>query len=173
MALRFGLAQINATVGDMRGNADSICRMISSAKEDRVDVIVFPELCICGYPPEDLLHKPKFLKDNETAIIGLAQGDSNQCYNAAAVIQNGQIQSFYQKGQLPNYGVFDEKRYFTSGQTPVIIEKKGLYIAITICEDIWDLDWLDRFLDGQTHPPDLVVKNSRSPGYIGTLCISF
>ena len=176
MALRFGLAQINATVGDMRGNADSICRMISSAKEDRVDVIVFPELCICGYPPEDLLHKPKFLKDNEatlqdlssqteeiTAIIGLAQGDSNQCYNAAAVIQNGQIQSFYQKGQLPNYGVFDEKRYFTSGQTPVIIEKKGLYIAITICEDIWDLDWLDRFLDGQTHPPDLVVNLSASP----------
>ena len=176
MALRFGLAQINATVGDMRGNADSICRMISSAKEDRVDVIVFPELCICGYPPEDLLHKPKFLKDNEatlqdlssqteeiTAIIGLAQGDSNQCYNAAAVIQNGQIQSFYQKGRLPNYGVFDEKRYFTPGQTPVIIEKKGLYIAITICEDIWDLDWLDRFLDGQTHPPDLVVNLSASP----------
>ena len=176
MALRFGLAQINATVGDMRGNADSICRMISSAKEDRVDVIVFPELCICGYPPEDLLHKPKFLKDNEatlqdlssqtkeiTAIIGLAQGDSNQCYNAAAVIQNGQIQSFYQKGQLPNYGVFDEKRYFTSGQTPVIIEKKGLYIAITICEDIWDLDWLDQFLDGQTHHPDLMVNLSASP----------
>ena len=176
MALRFGLAQINATVGDMRGNADSICRMISSAKEDRVDVIVFPELCICGYPPEDLLHKPKFLKDNQatlqdlssqteeiTAIIGLAQGDSNQCYNSAAVIQNGQIQSFYQKGRLPNYGVFDEKRYFTPGQTPVILEKNGLHIAITICEDIWDLDWLDQFLDGQTHHPDLMVNLSASP----------
>lgn len=176
MPLRFGLAQFNATVGDMRGNAASVSRMIDSAKKDRVDVIVFPELCICGYPPEDLLHKPKFLEDNKatlqgisdqteaiTAIIGLAQGDINQCYNSAAVVQNGQIHSFYQKGLLPNYSVFDEKRYFTPGQTPVILEKDGLHIAITICEDIWDTDWLDQFLDGQKHELDLLVNLSASP----------
>ena len=176
MPLRFGLAQFNATVGDMRGNADSISRMINSAKEDHVDIVVFPELCICGYPPEDLLYKPKFLEDNKsalqgisdqteaiTAIIGLAQGDINQCYNSAAVVQNGKIQSVYQKGLLPNYSVFDEKRYFTPGQTPLILEKDGLYVAVTICEDIWDLDWLDQFLDGQNHGLDLLVNLSASP----------
>jgi NAD+ synthase (glutamine-hydrolysing) len=176
MALRFGLAQFNATVGDMRGNTDTIVRMIDSAKEDHVDIVVFPELCICGYPPEDLLHKPKFLEDNRsalqdildqteaiTSIIGFAQGDINQCYNSAAVVQNGQIQSIYQKGLLPNYSVFDEKRYFTPGQTPLILEKDGLYIAVTICEDIWDLDWLDRFLEGQNHGLDLMVNLSASP----------
>lgn len=176
MALRFGLAQINATVGDMRGNADSISRMIDSAKKGRVDVIVFPELCICGYPPEDLLHKSKFLQDNEvtlqdlsnqteaiTLIVGLAQGDSNQCYNSAAVIQDGQIRAIYQKGLLPNYGIFDEKRYFTPGQAPVILEKDRLHIAVTICEDIWDMDWLDQFLDGQNHKLDLLVNLSASP----------
>jgi NAD+ synthase (glutamine-hydrolysing) len=176
MALRFGLAQFNATVGDMRGNTDTIVRMIDSAKEDHVDIVVFPELCICGYPPEDLLHKPKFLEDNRsalqdildqteaiTSIIGFAQGDINQCYNSAAVVQNGQIQSIYQKGLLPNYSVFDEKRYFTPGQTPLILEKDGLYIAVTICEDIWDLDWLDQFLEGHNHGLDLMVNLSASP----------
>jgi NAD+ synthase (glutamine-hydrolysing) len=176
MALRFGLAQFNATVGDMRGNTDTIVRMIDSAKEDHVDIVVFPELCICGYPPEDLLYKPKFLEDNRsalqdildqteaiTSIIGFAQGDINQCYNSAAVVQNGQIQSIYQKGLLPNYSVFDEKRYFTPGQTPLILEKDGLYIAVTICEDIWDLDWLDQFLEGHNHGLDLMVNLSASP----------
>jgi NAD+ synthase (glutamine-hydrolysing) len=176
MPLRFGLAQFNATVGDMRGNTDTIVRMIDSAKEDHVDIVVFPELCICGYPPEDLLHKPKFLEDNRsalqdildqteaiTSIIGFAQGDINQCYNSAAVVQNGQIQSIYQKGLLPNYSVFDEKRYFTPGQTPLILEKDGLYIAVTICEDIWDLDWLDQFLEGHNHGLDLMVNLSASP----------
>ncbi|MEN8126853.1 MAG: NAD+ synthase, partial [Planctomycetota bacterium] len=176
MPLRLGLAQINATVGDMRGNTELITRMINSAKNKNVDLAIFPEMCICGYPPEDLLHKPKFLADNETAlrgllsqtgpmtaILGLAQGNIDQCYNAAAVIQDGQIESVYQKGLLPNYGVFDEKRYFTPGQTPVIFEKNGLHIAVTICEDIWDLDWLDGFLNEQNQKFDLLVNLSASP----------
>jgi len=176
MALRFALAQINTTVGDLHGNAESIRRTLNTAKENHVDLVVFPELCVCGYPPEDLLHKPKFLKDNEaalrdlsgqtedvTAIIGYAQGTPNQCHNAAAVIQDGQIQPIYKKGLLPNYGVFDEKRYFTPGQTPVILKINGLTIAVTICEDIWDLDWLDGILDGQKNMLDLLVNLSASP----------
>jgi NAD+ synthase (glutamine-hydrolysing) len=176
MALRLALAQMNTTVGDLRSNAERIRRTIGDAKKNRIDLIVFPELCVCGYPPEDLLHKPRFLKDNEaalrdlsgptgdvTAIVGYAQGTPNQCYNAAAVIQHGQIQSVYQKGLLPNYGVFDEKRYFTPGQTPVVLKINGLFVAVTICEDIWDLDWLDRFLDGQKHTLDLLINLSASP----------
>ena len=176
MALRLMLAQINTTVGDLQGNADRMGRILNTAQKDAVDLVLFPELCVCGYPPEDLLHKPKFLKDNEaalqnlttqtqavTAIIGYAQGTPKQCYNAAAVIQNGHIESVYQKGLLPNYGVFDEKRYFTAGKTPVIFTTNGLTVAVTICEDIWDLDWLDRFLDGQKHAIDLLVNLSASP----------
>jgi NAD+ synthase (glutamine-hydrolysing) len=176
MASRIALAQINTTVGNLHGNADLVCRTLNAAKEHRADLVVFPELCICGYPPEDLLHKPKFLQDNKstlqklagqtesaTAIIGLAQGRPGQCYNCAAVVENGRIRSVYQKGLLPNYGVFDEKRYFTPGQTPVILETNGLSVAVTICEDIWDLDWLDQFLDGQKYAIDLLVNLSASP----------
>lgn len=176
MPLRIGLAQINATVGDVSGNADKITGMVDSAKQKHVDLVVFSEMSICGYPPEDLLYKPKFLKDNAstlqdivnktddiTAIVGLAEGEPRQCYNAAAVIENGQIQSVYKKGRLPNYGVFDEKRYFIPGSKPVVFEKNGLNIAVTICEDIWDLDWLDQFLDGQKHKLDLLVNLSASP----------
>jgi NAD+ synthase (glutamine-hydrolysing) len=176
MTLRFGLAQINATVGDMHGNTTSMRHMIDSASKNSLDLVVFPELCICGYPPEDLLHKPKFLKDNnsalkelsqhistETVVAGFAQDDSGRCFNAAAVIENGNIQSVYQKGLLPNYSVFDEKRYFTPGKTPLILEKNGLHIAVTICEDIWDLRWLDQFLGGQGSQFDLLVNLSASP----------
>ena len=180
MALRIGLAQINVTVGDMSGNGEIMARMIGSAKSESVDILVFPELCVCGYPPEDLLHKPKFIADNRSAmqallgetqgltvIAGYAQGDRDKCFNAAAVLSNGKIQQVYQKGQLPNYGVFDEKRYFAPGQTPVIIECKGLRVAITICEDIWDLDWQDAFLDDQKETLDLIVNLSASPFHAG------
>jgi NAD+ synthase (glutamine-hydrolysing) len=175
MPLRVGLAQINTTVGDIRANVDTIARMIGSAKEENVDLVIFPEMCICGYPPEDLLHKPKFLYDNEvaltrlaaetngiTAIAGLAEGIPTRCYNTATVLENGQIKATYHKGVLPNYGVFDEKRYFMPGQKPVIIEKNKLRIAITICEDIWNLEWLDTFFREQQQV-DLIVNISASP----------
>ena len=180
MALRIGLAQINSTVGDMRGNVDAMTRMIQSAKSQSVDVLVFPELCVCGYPPEDLLHKPKFVLDNQAAlqellsetknlkvITGFVEGGVGKCFNAAAVLSDGKMQQTYQKGRLPNYGVFDEKRYFTPGQTPLIIEPKGLRIAVTICEDLWDLDWLDVFLDGPKKTLDLIVNLSASPFHAG------
>ncbi|MBL7214262.1 MAG: NAD+ synthase [Phycisphaerae bacterium] len=176
MALRVGLAQINGTVGDMRANIEKMTRVIHSAKTQHVDVLVFPELCLSGYPPEDLLHKPKFIADNQSALeqllsetqdltvlTGFAQGDGGKCFNAAAVLGDGKIQQVYQKGLLPNYGVFDEKRYFSPGQTPVIFEQKGFRIAVTICEDVWDLNWLDAFLDGQEKNLDLIVNLSASP----------
>jgi len=176
MSLRIGLAQINTTVGDINGNVSRIGRMIGRAKEHDVNLIVFPEMSICGYPPEDLLCKPKFLADNEaalqglapdtvgmTAIVGLAEGTPLQCYNAAAVLEDGQIKTVYRKGRLPNYGVFDEKRYFISGQQPVTIEKNGLRIAITICEDIWNQEWLDSFFSEQKKQLDLIVNISASP----------
>ncbi len=182
MALRCGLAQINVTVGDMRGNVEKMTRMIRSAKQEQVDFLVFPELCVCGYPPEDLLHKPKFISDNQAflqellsetegiaVIAGFADGQAGKCYNAAAILTDGKIQQIYQKGQLPNYGVFDEKRYFTPGQKPVIIERQGLRIALTICEDIWDLDWLDAFLGDSKSGLDLIINLSASPFHAGKM----
>lgn len=182
MALRIGLAQINVTVGDLRQNTDKITSAIHSAKKKQVDILVFPELCLCGYPPEDLVHKPQFINDNVaalksiadhtqniTAVIGFAEGTTQQCYNAAAVIENGQIASVYRKGLLPNYGVFDEKRYFTKGTFPVILEKKSFHIAVTICEDIWDLQWLDHFLDCHKQHLDLLINLSASPFNLGKI----
>jgi NAD+ synthase (glutamine-hydrolysing) len=180
--LRLGLAQINTTVGDIPGNVNTITRMLQLAKQKQVDLVIFPEMCICGYPPEDLLHKPQFLRDNQaalerlasqtdgiTAIVGLATGTPEKCYNAAAIIKNGTIQSVYKKGLLPNYGVFDEKRYFAAGNTPIVFEQDGLHIALTICEDIWDLDWLDKFLDGQKPQLDLLINLSASPFNAGKI----
>ena len=180
MALRIGLAQINVTVGDMRGNVEKMARSIQSAKSRQVDLLLFPELCVCGYPPEDLLLKPQFIADTKTAleqvvplakgltiITGFAQGKNGKCFNAAAVLQDGTIHQVYQKGLLPNYGVFDEKRYFTPGHIPVFLEHQGYRIAVTICEDIWDVKWLDRFMNGDPQNPDLIVNLSASPYHAG------
>lgn len=180
MRLRCGLAQINVTVGDMQGNIEKMAGVIRSAKTQQVDLLVFPELCVCGYPPEDLLHKPKFLADCQvalqallaeahgiTVIAGFADGQPDECYNAAAVLRDGQLQQVYHKSRLPNYGVFDEKRYFTPGQTPLVIEQNGLRVAVTICEDIWELAWLDGFLADAKDKLDLIVNLSASPFHAG------
>lgn len=180
MRLRCGLAQINVTVGDMQGNIKKMAGVIRSAKTQQVDLLVFPELCVCGYPPEDLLHKPKFLTDCQTAlhellsetqgitvIAGFADGRPDECYNAAAVLRDGRLEHVYHKGRLPNYGVFDEKRYFTPGQTPLVIEQNGLRVAVTICEDVWELAWLDGFLADAKEHLDLIVNLSASPFHAG------
>lgn len=182
MALRLGLAQMNAIVGDMRANAESVCRMLRLSKQQEIDFWVFPELCLCGYPPEDLLHKPKFAADSDatlqeilsctkdsTVVAGLAHAHAGHCYNAAAIIADGQVEAIYQKGRLPNYGVFDEKRYFSPGHIPVVFEQCGIRIAVTICEDIWDLKWLDGFLKTQKGSLDLIVNLSASPFHAGKI----
>jgi len=180
--MRLGLAQLNTTVGDLRGNVEKMVSAQGLAREKNVDLLVFPELCVCGYPPEDLLHKPKFLADtqaaldafaeqvhSETVIAGFVQSQGRACHNAAALIRQGRVQNVYRKVMLPNYGVFDEKRYFHSGQAPLVFEQEGIRIAVTICEDVWDLPRLDAVLNGRSRNLDLIVNISASPFHIGKI----
>jgi len=147
--LRIALAQINTTVGDLGGNRDKIVDLVADAKRQEVDVIAFPELAIPGYPPEDLLLKPSFVEANLaaldevartavgiTAIVGFVdRGDD--LYNAAAVLHEGRVAAVYHKTYLPNYGVFDEDRYFCRGDRPLVISCGRASVGINICEDIW------------------------------------
>lgn len=149
--LRIALAQINTIVGDIAGNQKKVAGYILKAKESGADIVAFPELTICGYPPEDLLYKEHFVRDNIkallhvakkvkniVAVVGFVDMDKNKrLYNAAAVMTQGKIQSIYHKKDLPNYGVFDEKRYFEAGDTPHLYSMKGVTFGINICEDIW------------------------------------
>jgi NAD+ synthase (glutamine-hydrolysing) len=148
-SLRIGLAQINCTVGDLEGNAKKIIRYLDKAKNMGVELICFPELSITGYPPEDLLLKPQFIEDNLKAlkrIIPKTQGltavvgfvDKNgEVYNAAAVIHNKKLVGVYHKIDLPNYGVFDEYRYFQPGERVSVYQLGDLLFGVNICEDIW------------------------------------
>ncbi len=147
--LRTAMAQINTTVGDFAGNRQKILKAIDEARSCGVDLIAFPELAICGYPPEDLLFKSKFIADNMrslekviksssgiTVIVGFVDARED-IYNAAAIIHDGQLLGVYHKIFLPNYGVFDEKRYFRAGTECPVYVIAGINVGINICEDIW------------------------------------
>jgi NAD+ synthase (glutamine-hydrolysing) len=148
--LRVGLAQINPTVGDYQGNLERILHYIRMAEREGVDIVAFPELALPGYPPEDLLLKPSFIADGVEALDALARevGDivvvvgfvdrDDDLYNAAAVLYQGKVAGIYRKHYLPNYGVFDEERYFQAGpeRQPVYVVR-GVTVGISICEDIW------------------------------------
>jgi len=150
--LRVALAQINPTVGDLAGNKEKIIQYIAKAREYEVDIVVFPELAVCGYPPEDLLLKDYFVKDNVkalksllketrglTAVVGFVDQDKEgHLYNAAAVMIDGKLKTIYHKQELPNYGVFDEKRYFKPGRSNARSNMGGYPAAVSICEDIWE-----------------------------------
>jgi NAD+ synthase (glutamine-hydrolysing) len=150
LPLRCALAQINSTVGDIAGNADRISGAIVQARERGAALVVLPELALTGYPPEDLLLRPHFLDDaaaaleevasqaiDVVALVGFPErGDD--VYNSAAVIADGKIQGIYRKLRLPNYGVFDEQRYFQAGSAPATVDVNGATVGITICEDIWE-----------------------------------
>jgi len=148
--LRLACAQINCTVGDLEGNYRKIIEYIQKAKKLQVDIVSFPELAITGYPPEDLLLKPKFIEDNLEklkeltrnvfdiiSIVGFVDKQGEDVYNACAIIYNGEIKGIYHKILLPNYGVFDEKRYFQSGINPSVFKFGRFIFGINICEDIW------------------------------------
>ncbi len=164
--IRIALAQINPTVGDLRANADRILDFARRAQELRADVVAFPELALLGYPPEDLLFKRGFLADSwalleevaqaadgATFIVGAAEftdgepfhpgaapypGDAQgRVYNAAAILHDRRIAAVYRKTMLPNYGVFDEERYFAPGEECPVYEINGAQIAVNVCEDIW------------------------------------
>lgn len=147
--LRVALAQFNPTVGDIKKNTDQIIRLIEEAKKKEVDVIAFPELCITGYPPEDLLYKPHFIKENLDALESIAEhaqgivavvgfvDHEHDLYNALGVLNDKKVIGKYYKQHLPNYGVFDEKRYFQKGNELLLLEMDGAKIGFAICEDIW------------------------------------
>lgn len=181
MPVRIALGQFNASVGDIGSNADTIYRLVRQAQGLGADVVIFPEMCVCGYPPEDLLHKAHFLKDTRAAVdklasgvsgiiavVGFAEISEGRCYNAIAVLKDGCISDIYRKGILPNYGVFDEKRYFNAGTRPLAIEVGGLNIVLSICEDIWDLEWFDSFLSGISRK-DIIMNISASPFHMGKI----
>jgi NAD+ synthase (glutamine-hydrolysing) len=147
--LRIGMAQINSTVGDLSSNTEKIIRFIDEARLLGVDLLTFPELAITGYPPEDLLLKPQFVKQNRESleaiaghssdlaiVVGFVDSDGD-IYNAAAVIYNKRLAGICHKFYLPNYGVFDENRYFQAGTRYNIFTICGIGIGISICEDIW------------------------------------
>ena len=148
--LRVALAQINSTVGDLEGNSKKISDYIKKAVRNEADIIAFPELALTGYPPEDLLLKPGFISDNMaelkkissrthgiTVIAGFVDADKEGLYNAAAVISEGRIIDVYHKIFLPNYGVFDEHRYFIPGKRFPVYNIAGGRLGINICEDVW------------------------------------
>ena len=148
--LRVALAQINPTVGDIRGNARKISEHSSAAREQGAALVVFPELTLSGYPPEDLLLKTSFLDQVGEALEDLAAQTrgivalvgfperADDVYNSAAVLADGEVAAVYRKMYLPNYGVFDEQRYFQSGSEAGIFELNGIPIGVSICEDIWE-----------------------------------
>ena len=148
--LRVALAQINATVGDIAGNAAKIAGRTAEARDEGAALVVFPELALSGYPPEDLLLKTAFLEEAGAALEDLAAQtrgivalvgfpeSADDVYNSAAVLADGEVAAVYRKMYLPNYGVFDEQRYFQSGAEAAIFELNGIPIGLSICEDIWE-----------------------------------
>lgn len=148
--MKIALVQFNPVVGDLIGNADRIIDFCCQAAKQEAAAIVFPELAISGYPPEDLLLRDDFIQGAEqalarianscpfiTIILGYPEKDEAGLYNSAAVLQNGHLVANYRKQQLPNYGVFDEKRYFEAGTQAGTFSLGGLKIGLTLCEDIW------------------------------------
>ncbi len=148
--LRVALAQINPTVGDIPGNAQRIREQIGRARGEGAQLVVFPELALSGYPPEDLLLKTHFVDAAGAALQELAADTEDivalvgfperrdDVYNSCGVLADGRVQAIYRKMYLPNYGVFDEQRYFQAGTEPALIELNGTAIGLTICEDIWE-----------------------------------
>lgn len=148
--VRLALAQVNPAIGDLGGNSALILRYIEQAKSSGVDVIAFPEMVITGYPPDDLLLKSSFVADSRaaldsiaastmgiSAVIGFVDRVNGRLYNAAALVGDGRVKGVYHKHHLPNYGVFDERRYFSSGDEVVLAEIDGLTFGVTVCEDLW------------------------------------
>jgi len=175
--MRLALSQLNATVGDLRGNEAKIRDAIAAAKEAGAQVVAFPELAVTGYPPEDLLLKEHFLQEAREAVDRLAEEAegivvlvgfperADDVYNAMGVLADGERRGVYRKMRLPNYGVFDEVRYFQSGPGPAIFEVDGTKVGITICEDDWVPDGpiVAEALAGA----ELVINISASPYQAG------
>jgi len=175
--IRIGLAQVNTVVGDLEGNTRLITDWIGRARDQGVDIVAFPELAITGYPPEDLVLKPGFVRDNLrqlrvvaaatkgiSAVVGFVDEDGD-LYNAAALMHDGEIMAVYHKVFLPNYGVFDEQRYFAPGHRCPIFELSGIKVGVSICEDCWypsgPMAWQ------AYHGAELLININGSPYHAG------
>jgi NAD+ synthase (glutamine-hydrolysing) len=175
--MRLALAQINTTVGDLDGNRGRILTRLAEAKDAGADVVLFPELAVTGYPPEDLLLRPSFVEAAEASLAQIAREArgivalvgtphlDRDLYNVCAVCAAGEVKALYRKRFLPNYGVFDEHRYFAPGRDLFLLEHGDVLIGPTVCEDIW-----------QPGPPatdlalagaQLIVNISASPFHLG------
>ncbi|MFH1897918.1 MAG: NAD+ synthase [Candidatus Desantisbacteria bacterium] len=178
--LRIGMAQINPIVGDLNGNGQKIIEYILRAKEKGIDILSFPEMAVCGYPPEDLVFKPHFVKNNIetlhriikytddiTVIVGFVDKDEEgNIYNAAGICQNQKLVNVYHKMNLPNYGVFDEKRHFTPGKKPLVFTIDETIIGVNICEDIWIQDGPTAF-QANIGNAEIILNISASPYHVG------
>ena len=179
--LRVGVCQLNPTVGDLDGNAERILRAFEEVSGRGGDVAVFGELAVCGYPPEDLLAKPRFVADcgaalekiaaatgRCAAIVGLpAAGGDGELFNAAAVCVDGAVVGMARKAHLPNYGVFDEKRHFSADGPGPLFEIAGVAVGVSICEDVWvDGGAVERLVAAGA---ELIVNLNASPFRAGVL----
>lgn len=180
MKLKIALAQVNPTVGDLDGNAAKIIKYIKESREQGADLVIFPELAITGYPPKDLLLKPPFIKENRekfdeiiketediACIFGFVDEIGGNLFNAAAIAQDKKVIGVQHKANLPNYDVFDEKRYFCEAEGSHVFDIKGTKVGINICEDIWvDGGPTESQADGGAR---LVVNISASPFHVGKI----
>jgi NAD+ synthase (glutamine-hydrolysing) len=179
--MRIAIAQINTTVGDLAGNAAKIIEFSQRAAEKGADLVIFPELAITGYPPEDLLLKPQFISDNLAAlqkvkdrikdiiaIVGFVDRKGKDIFNAAAIIYKGRIYGVYHKQCLPNYGVFDEKRYFKAGDYFLNFRIGDYRFSILICEDAWEKEPIECLAKSGAQ---MVLDINASPYHMGKLSL--
>jgi len=179
MPLKIALAQLNFTVADIAGNCGKILSAVEQAKTQQADVVVFPELCVTGYPPEDLLLRADFIQQTQqavqqltaqihgiVAVIGYPQQVGERLYNAAAALCDGKLITEYHKTALPNYGVFDEQRYFQSGGQTCLLDIKDHKLALTICEDIWHPGIIARNRDAGA---EIILTLNASPFHAGKM----
>ncbi len=179
--MKIAIAQINPKVGDFDYNTSKIQEYISKASVRGVDIVVFGELALCGYPPEDLLFKKSFIDKNQkclkkfarntnrgpVVIIGYVNRKGRYIYNSAAVLSGGEVRDIYSKMYLPNYGVFDEKRYFKAGRDIPLYQYADIKFGLSICEDLWKTNYAKILKKRQA--PDIMINISASPFHAGKL----
>src|SRR5690349_7893346 len=176
--LRLAMSQINVVVGDVEGNVQKCLDWMDRARDAGADIVTFPELALTGYPPEDLLLKPQFIDANLsaldqlvsrtrdiTAIIGFVDRQDD-IFNAAAIARNGKLVTTYHKIYLPNYGVFDEFRYFQVGNRCPVLQTGDATLGVSICEDIWYPDG-PVFQQSLSGGAEIIINISSSPYHAG------
>ncbi|WP_446809927.1 NAD+ synthase [Methylomonas sp. 2BW1-5-20] len=179
MSIKIALAQLNLTVADIQTNTGKILAAAEQAKQQQADLVVFPELCVTGYPPEDLLFRPDFIQQAQqavaeiaekiagiTVVIGYPRQQDGRLYNTAVALRDGETLAEYDKQALPNYGVFDEQRYFTAGVQTCLFTVNYSRLALTICEDIWQPGIIAK---NRAAGADIILTLNASPFHAGKM----